>query len=86
MHSGCTSTVKVAKWDGTFEIRFLFVKFACSRYVPEMQEQPSHYISCFFNFCNNCVFVEVSNNQGWGATAKKHRLRLQLRSYQAFIH
>jgi len=28
--------------------------------------------------------VYYCTNQGWGATAKKHRL--QLRSYQAFIH
>jgi len=53
----CTSTVKIRKWDDTFEIRVLFAKFE------EMPEQPSHYNSCFFNFCNNCVFLEVSNNE-----------------------
>jgi len=30
------------------------------RYIPELQEQLSHEI---FNFCNNCLFVQVSNNE-----------------------
>jgi len=60
----CTSTVKVRKWDDTYlRYGFFLRNFECSSYVPEMQEQPSPYISCFFNFCNNCLFVEVSNNE-----------------------
>jgi len=58
-----TSTVKVRKWDDThLRYGFFLRNSECSTYAPEMQ-QPSHYISCFFNFCNNCLFVEVSNNE-----------------------
>ena len=60
----CTSTVKVRKWDDThLGYGFFLGNIECSRYIPEMEEQPSRYISCFFNFCNNCLFVEVSNNE-----------------------
>ena len=60
----CTSKVKVRKWDDThLRYGFLLRNSECSRYIPWMQERPSHYISCFFYFCNNCLFVEVSNNE-----------------------
>jgi len=60
----CTSTAEVRKWDDTHLGNGFFLRnFECSRYVPEMQEQPNHYISYFFNVCNNCLFVEVSNNE-----------------------
>jgi len=44
----CNSTAKVRKWDD-IRLRYgLFLRnFECSRHIPEMQEQPSHYI-CWF--------------------------------------
>jgi len=67
MHSG-PNVLQLSKLEnGTTHAHlrygFFLRNFECRRYVPEMQQQPSHYISCFFNFCNNCLFVEVSNNE-----------------------
>jgi len=44
----CNSTAKVRKWDDThLRYEFFLRNFECSRYVLEMQKQPSHYI-CWF--------------------------------------
>jgi len=41
----CNSTAKVGKWDDThLRYGFFLRNFECSRYIPEMQEQPNHYI------------------------------------------
>jgi len=69
----CNSTAKVRKWDDT-HLRYVFFlrNLECSRNartIPEMQEhsrnarttEPLHLL--IFNFCNNCIFVEVSNKE-----------------------
>ena len=47
----CNSTAKVRKWDDThLRYGFFLRNFECSRYIPEMQEQPSHQIFWFLTF------------------------------------
>jgi len=39
----CNSIARVSKWDDTYlRYEFYLPKSECSRYIPEMQEQPSH--------------------------------------------
>jgi len=62
----CNSIAKVRKWDDTY-LRYGSFSYnsECSRYVPEMQEHQSIESLNFllFTFCNNCFFVDVSNNE-----------------------
>ena len=63
----CNSIAKARKWDHTYLRYGSFLRNSeCSRYVPEMQEQDQSIESLnflLFTFCNNCLSVEVSNNE-----------------------
>jgi len=55
----CTSTAKVRKWDDKhLSYEFFLRNFQCSRYIPQMQKQSCHYISCFLSSVITVYFLK----------------------------
>ena len=44
------------------DLQVFLLNLECSTCIPENARTDSLNF-CFFNFCNNCLFVEVSNNE-----------------------
>jgi len=66
----CNSIVKDRKWDGTYFIYVFFlsndqilnVAVVAARLYPQNARTTQSLNFLLFNFCNSCLFVDVSNS------------------------